>query len=577
MLKGSSRGSLSYGIIWGVFCFIQLGCAEDSQVKLRANLPVVDVESPQGAQPELVAPATFEIEVPGKTNTEKCMVTERFPETTYSSLKDEVKLCGYNLYSTGSSQAKNKVLYNCPKVHNTSIAIELYKKPADMSLAQFQKTICPLSKGGKVRLKASSGHPNKEAKFKFNSSGVSTGSTLGYYHLANFFESVLVPPVVVRTVDVDTVLDHSLAGRYLAKTLKNPYLDRYYAAQISLLVTAKHGPQQRVPAQYTSSNRGLGIVPSSYYATAENSRVAPINLNYWAPRQLISDRTQVYGVLAANPGGESNYTEASGTKSEKLRVDRFRKSSVFYLALKDSRPIDQILGGRDLKSVGQMLQGMQDVSAMLVLDFLFDQSDRIGNIHYYKHHFYKDSKGQLKSISDKKFKNLLKMNSAELSSHDKEIVETVKNSGVPLKVMLLKDNDGGFDLNMVKKYQLIANIHRDPSQYANWRNQTEPYLESDLIVRHFSPSVYKGIVKLYRWVLEDPQMIVKMSDYFINELRFTNGEYETFKTNLLSLYRILYSHCKSGRLHLDLDMKNYFSSKPKQVLAATPGVCDGRF
>lgn len=578
MLKGSGRGRLFYCVALGLLCIIHLGCAEHgARAGLGAGLPVQDLEDPQGSQPESIVPTTYEIQVPGKASSEKCVVTERFPDTTYPALKDETKLCGYNLYRTASNHTSNKVLYNCPKVHNTSIAIELYKAPTEMTLERFQKTVCPLSKGGKVRLKAEKGFPNKEAKFKFNSAGVSVGSTLGYYHLANFFDAVLVPPVVLRTVDVDTVLDHALAGRYFARNLKNPYLDRYYATQVSLLVTTKHGPQQKLPPQYTSLDRGLGLVPPDFYSSAENSRVAPVNLNYWASRQLIAGRTQVYGVLALNPGGESNYVEASGTKNEKLRVDRFRNSSAFYLALKDGRPIEQILGSRDLKSAGQMLQGMQDVSAMLVLDFLFDQSDRIGNIHYYKYHFFKDGKGRLRNISDKKFKKLLKANSDQLSSQEKELIEAVKIGGVPLKVMLLKDNDGGFDLNMVKKYQLIANIQRDPAQYASWKGHTEPYLKSDLVVRHFNPKVYRGIMKLKKWVLEDPQMIGKMSNYFINDLRFSVGEYETFKTNLLSLYRILYHHCQSGRLHLDLDMSSYFSDNPSQHSTSTPGVCEGEF
>jgi hypothetical protein len=308
----------------GFFCVIQLGCAQEPGSGLEAISPIAPIEKPQEAQPETLNPMTFEIQIPGKDFTEKCIITERFPETTYSSLNDEVKLCGYNLYSSTSTHQKNKVLYNCPKVNNTSIAIELYKAPSNLTSTQFQKAVCPLSKVSKARLKATSGYPNKEAKFKFNSGGVSTGSALGYYHLANFFESVQVPPVVLRTVDVDTVLDHSLAGRYLAKTYKNAYLDRHYSSQVSLLVAARHGNQQKIPAQYTLSERGLGLVPSSFYSSVENSRIPSANLNYWASRQLTGDRTQVYGTLALNPGGESNYVEASGTKSEKLRVDRFR-------------------------------------------------------------------------------------------------------------------------------------------------------------------------------------------------------------------------------------------------------------
>lgn len=592
MLKESTQRVVRYSLVLGIMSVIQWGCAKGPAISSNAKKPVPPVQDPQPekSQPEKIkpeeskseerkseqrGPSAYEIQIPGKNRTEKCQIPQRFPQTSYSSFKDEIKLCSYNLYPSTSSHSKNKFLYNCPKVHNSSVAIELYKTPANISPTQFHKTVCSLSKGGKERLKAQSGYPDKEAKFKFNSSGVSIGSMLGYYHLANFFESVLVPAVVLRTVDIDTVLDHSLAGRYLARKLENRYLDLYYSRQVSVLVTAKHGVQAKLPSQYMAPEAGLGIVPSAFYSSEDNARLGQINMNSWAERQLTDDRTQVYGTLAENPGGEAGYSEASGVKSEKLRVDRFRNSSPFYLALKDARPISQILGSRDLKKAGQMMQGMQDVSAMLVLDFLFDQADRVGNIHYYRHYFFKDGKGQLRNISEKKFKKMRSKKSNEMTSEEIEILRSMEAGRVPIKVMLLKDNDGGFDLNMVKKYQLIANINREPAQYASWKSLTEPYLHSDLVVRHFSPGVYKGVMKLHRWILQDPQMKVKMAEYFINELRFTKGEYETFKNNLLSLYRILYTHCKAGRLHLDLDMKGYFSKGAAQVQPSSPGVCEG--
>lgn len=527
--------------------------------------------------PDLVAMTSYTMEVPGKMPKEKCFITPRFPETTYLDFKDEDKLCRFNLYNSQSTHEKAQTLYACPKVNNTSIGIEMYKVPAGMSALQFQKTVCSLSKPAKEKLKEQAGYPNKDAKFKLNSPGVSVGSLLGYYHIANFLQSLEVPASVLRTVDLDTALDHSLAGRYLAVQMKNRYLEEYWNNELSVLVQTKHGPLRTLPQTYTVAPHGLNLIPATFYRDSSRLALLQSGLQYWNQRQVTKEQNQVFGVLSVNPSNEGSYIEASGTKTAKYRVDQFRNSSVFYPGLKDPRPIEQVLASRDLRKVGQKMQGMQDTSAMLVIDFLFDQSDRIGNIHFYRHHFYQDSQGAIQDISNKKYQELLAKDPNLLTEKEAQILSAVKANGAALKVMLLKDNDGGFDLNIVKKYHLLANVNKDPSTYATWKDQADLYLQATMVVRHFNPQVYKGVVKLYHWMFNDPEIQSRLQQYFVGSLQFTEAEYRTFRNNLLSLYRALYKGCKSGTLHLDLDTKNYFSALPVKVLPSTPGVCEGSF
>lgn len=524
-----------------------------------------------------LAQATYEIQVPGKIQSEKCYILERFPETEYPALKDENKLCRYNLYNSSSTHPKNETLYGCPKVNNTSIAIELYEAPKGLSNSQFQKIVCPLTRTAKKNLKDQKGYPDKDAKFKIGSSGVSTASILGYYHLSNFLKAVETPAATLRTVDINTVLDHSLAGRYFAVAMKNQSLHDFWNNEISLLVKTKHGPLSYLPQPYTAPPFGLSLVPSSFYRTGSRTKLVPTSLEYWSQRQLTKDKTQVFGALSVNPSNEASYNEASGTKQAPKRVDQFRNSSVFYPGIKDPRPIEQILGSRDHRKVAQKLQGMQDTSSMLILDFLFDQSDRIGNIHYYLHQYYKDRQGDLHDISNKQYKDLLAKSAKDLTEEEKEILVAVKESGTPVKVMLLKDNDGGFDNNIAKKYHLIANVMRDPAFYESWKGQADLYLRATMVVRHFNPDVYKGVMKLYNWLFTDKIMQPKMDEYFLNVLQFTDSEYKIFRNNLLSLYRALYLNCKSGKIYLDLDTRNYFSSRPNNIQTSTPGVCEGFF
>ncbi|XGC79818.1 hypothetical protein ACES2L_10800 [Bdellovibrio bacteriovorus] len=523
---------------------------------------------------ESIALKTYNFLIPGKRHEERCLILKPLPGMPQKVTKDEEDLCRANLYNTVSTNPSQKTYYSCPKVHNTSIAIESYKIPEGMSESQFLKTVCPLSKAAKSKLKDAKNYPDKEVKFKFSSPGVSSGSMFGYYHVSNYLKAVDIPASVLRTVDVGTVLEHSLAGRYLSAVFKNSYLYRFYDMQASLLLNLKHGPLSQIPSEYLSSNHALGIVPSSFYnSTTRKLASAP---SYYQNRQLTDDKQMIFGPLSENPSNEASYTEISGTKPAKYRIDKFRTSSVHYPALKDFRPIEQILGSRDLAVAGQKMMGMQDTSGMLILDFLFENPDRIGNIHYKKKYFYKTAGGKVRDISQKKYQELSAKDLTTLSPEEQETLSAIQQTGVELKVMLLKDNDGGFDSNPFKKHQIIVDVKRSADSYESWKDNADIFLNASMVVRHFNPDVYKGLVNLHGYVFS-AQTKDAAKAYFTKGLQMTEGEYKNFSNNLLSIYRALYSNCKKNQIFLDLDTKKYFSADYKPVLTTTPGVCEGQF
>ncbi|WP_413294548.1 hypothetical protein ACLSU7_05455 [Bdellovibrio sp. HCB185ZH] len=520
---------------------------------------------------------TYSFDVSGKALPEKCFITQRLPGLENKIDKGEDALCAYNLYPTRGDHPNTQQFYGCPKVNSTSVAIEYYKIPNGMSEEQFRKTVCTLSRPEKKKLKNRVGYPDKEAKFKFASPGVSVGSILGYSRLNQLFKAVEVPAAVLRTVDIDTVLDQALAGRYLSLMMGKTIINRYWHQQIGYLVRAKHGETSVLPDFYTKPPHGLGVVPPSFYNVGKRRGLLDGATAHWTNLILTEDKQQVFGVLAENPGNEVNYGEVSGVKQYPARIDQFRKSSVYWPLLKDSRPIAQILGSRDLGKSGQKLHGMQDTSNMLVLDFLLNQADRIGNVEAKRRVFFKTAQGSLDDISEKKYKELRAKPANTLTPSEAETLNTIKQTGALLKVMLLKDNDGGFDLNVARKYHLIADVKKSSDSYDSWKNNADLYLNANMVVRHFSPRTYKGVVQLYGQVFGTPESQTVMQNFFMNDLQFTPAEYGIFKHNLLSLYRALYRGCKTGALHLDLDIKDYFSATPNPVLTTTPGVCEGQF
>ncbi|UOF01519.1 hypothetical protein [Bdellovibrio reynosensis] len=523
---------------------------------------------------ESIALKAYNFIVPGKRHEERCLILKPLPGMPQKVTKDEEDLCRANLYNSVSTNPAPKTYYSCPKVHNTSIAIESYKIPKGMGEIEFQKTVCPLSKAGKTKLKDAKDYPDKEVKFKFSSPGVSSGSMFGYYHVSNYLKAVDIPASVLRTVDTDTVLEHSLAGRYLSAVFKNSYLYRFYDMQTSLLLNLKHGSLSQIPSEYLGASHGLGIIPASFYNSTTRKLVsAP---SYYQNRQLTDDRLTIYGPLSENPSNEASYSEISGTKPAKTRIEKFKTSSVHYPALKDFRPIEQILGSRDLAVAGQKMMGMQDTSSMLILDFLFENPDRIGNIHYKKKYFYRTSAGKVRDISQKKFQELSAKDLTTLTPEEQETLKAIQQTGVELKVMLLKDNDGGFDSNPFKKHQVIVDVKRSAASYDSWKDNADIFLNASMVVRHFNPDVYKGLVNLHGYVFS-AQTKDAAKAYFTKGLQMTEGEYKDFSNNVLSIYRALYTNCKKNQLFLDLDTKNYFSANYKPILTTTPGVCEGQF
>jgi hypothetical protein len=553
---------------------ICLSVAFTSLLPLTAPAAFMDLDQASSLSDN---PVSFQ--VPGKSQlVEHCLPLKTFPDSKLKKRrkKEELKLCRYDLYGVGSStESKIKQVAACPKTYNSSTAIEFYKIPKGMSKSEFQRKICPLGRHERKRWTDSKGYPKKLAKFKFTSPGVTTGSILGYYQLARFFGAAEVPASVLRTVDADFALNMSLTGLYLARKAGSDFLSKYWSRQTYIFVNSMGHDSSSVPRSIAGSDRyGLGIVPDGYFRN--RSRLQKVSLNYWYNRQLSDDFRQVVGVLAANPRGEKYYAEISGVKRRRTRIAQFKRGSVHYPAIKSNRSLERILGSRDLKTVGQKLKGMKDTSNLLVLDFLMDQADRVGNIHYYNYFYYKDGEGKVKKIREDRYKKLTKRSPDQLSDKQRLTIEQVKASGAKIKVMLLKDNDGGFDENKAKKYHLLADVDRSSSSYKRWRNSPEIYKNASMVVKHFDPKVYQRVIKLYRWLIEDESgRREEMRDYLQNVVHFTDSEMTKFKNNLTALYNALYTNCRSGKIHLDLAMKDYFSNQPSSTNLSASQRCEG--
>jgi hypothetical protein len=182
----------------------------------------------------------------------------------------------------------------------------------------------------------------------------------------------------------------------------------------------------------------------------------------------------------------------------------------------DSRPVDAILGSRDFtQSNVQALVGMRDMSEMILLDYLLAQSDRLtgGNISDYAYVYYKDGD---------------KVSGTKAS---KTTAIPASAPRVTVKKLTIKDTDAGL---------LNQNVFEQKGYVSQ--------------ISHMHPDTFKGLQTLAQAWRSDPGV----KQFFHEECTFSNGQLARFEKYLLNAAITLQSRHANGKLHLDLDLDDYF-------------------
>jgi hypothetical protein len=284
------------------------------------------------------------------------------------------------------------------------------------------------------------------AKFKptMNAKGTSgtfSPSPLLYYHFSRYFDmTVKVPVSVWRSIDAKAHLGEvARAGLALSG---GSHGGRMNHAGWEVLVKAESNP-------------------ASYQPTDD---------------LFTADRSQIYGVLTDSPGhrygSEINGTRVSGWG--KGQNEDFQKTPAF-LALRSDKPLLEAIehglteGRKDrqiAKDLGpsvtpqQMVYWMTELTEIVLLDFIFSQQDRVGNIDFTPY-FYWVEGGK---VEHKKAK------------HHEPGDGSVPADALLLRRTNLNDNDAGGRV-----------------QYANFAKSTQ-MLEK---LRHMNGGTYERLMALH--------------------------------------------------------------------------------
>lgn len=407
-----------------------------------------------------------------------------FPEAYKDKdFKHEQELCSYNFYV-------DKAL--CPKLNSTNPGVLIAELLEGKSREET------------MRMCLSKQDLSIEAKFKNSITCSYTPSILAYYHFSRLLKAGNVPVAVIRTMD---------------------RAEHWAVAQRALKVTSSN----------TSS-----VIHKTW------TQFAQVHTNLNNADIFDSTKQFVFGALSDNPKKEYKYTEVSGVGVYDTRYERFLQQKP-YLNVASQNDITTITGSTEYRKSLPTIVQMKDVSDMILLDTLFSQDDRIGNIHFKLSWYYPVNDPKTGKM---KFEN--ESSKAQLSSDKKSWVipenekAIAQKGGVLVKEILMKDNDCGVDVakrtNMMRKISAIEGV------------------------RHMSARTYKKFMDLYK-VAKTPEFL----NWMKSELYFKDADLQDpkrgFLANLERAHTVLKTNCKSGVLKLDANINDLIPGNAKEIVS----------
>jgi len=419
---------------------------------------------------------------------ESCVALAPAPGAVYSKAdqQEEAQLCMIDFYSGDFAL--------CPKVFSTSPGTLIYDISAGAYAgrsSEFEDEQCS------VRRITHSNVTGDPVSYKMTMNAEDTSATFApaallYYHFSRYLVTdVDVPVSVYRSMDRRQHLERvALRGESLSR---RPGSSPMLRAGWELLAAA-----DRDPAAYR-----------------------PIDELFTA------DRRQIFGVLLRERGSrygpEINGTRRSGWGAGQNRD--FQETAP-YLALRFDGPLlaaveqgvreakqDPDLGqsmGTDPSPV-QMIYWMKELTEIVLLDFIFSQQDRVGNIDYENYWYWVDQ-GQVRRAP------------AAQSSPPEKIAG---KQPIRLRRTRINDNDAGGRL-----------------AYANFA-KTTGMLEK---FRHFGPETYTRLLRLS----DDISRGGEFYKWLQSSFGLSQAQLSQISKNTTQATATLQLACLEGRLRFDL-------------------------
>jgi len=417
---------------------------------------------------------------------EKCVVLAPIPGGKYlpDDKTQEQKYCEINFYDGKTAL--------CPKIWSTSPGTIIYDLSAGSyagTVEQFEKTACRKSKSiKKLPVK-------KLAKFKSTmncpgTSGTFSTASLLYYHFSRYFDTVIAVPVAVwRSIDRKNHL-HRVTRSGVRLSGNNHMLHAGWLTMESA---------EKDPATYHPENELFTVDGNAIHGVLLNSPGHRYN-------------TSVNGTRTSGWGEGQNHDFQQTAPYLSLRSEKSLAEAVKdgLHAARNNTKMNHDLGKN--VSAAQMVFWMTDLIEITLLDFIFNQQDRIGNIDYLPYWYWLEN-GQVHRER----------------AHGKKIPADVNNKNpLLIKRTQLNDNDAGGRIS-----------------YINFTQKTK-MLEKQ---RHYRPSTYKRLLQLNH----DFALQGALYQYLHDTFALSEKQLHHIIKNTAAATAILQKTCREGKLHFDLN------------------------
>jgi len=418
---------------------------------------------------------------------ERAVILDQIPQGNYHK-KDKQKETKYSEVDFYDDK-----IALCPKTWSTSPATMIRDlSQSSFSQKNYEKKYC--------RGKAVPDKVKKLAKFKMTmnqpgTSGTFSTSSLLYYHFSRYFDTVVhIPPAIYREMD------------------RQAHLER----------VTRFGKEK--------TKHGMIAKGWDYLYSAEKkpSRYRPTD------ELFTPSRKKVYGVMLKGKGARYG-AEINGARRRRWgspQNEEFQET-IPYLALRSDKPLmDAIKHAKQRasalirRSTGevsdlQMIYWMRELTEIVLLDYIFSQQDRIGNIDY-RWAWYWVENGKVKKQWQKGKQSRGRMR------NKKPPAEIAQFSPLLLQRTQLNDNDAG---------------GRVP--YANFAKRTGMLTK----LRHFSAKTYTRLVDLNHDLENQGEIYQFISNNFILD----SGQTRQIVKNTRLAMDILKDTCSIEKLRFDLD------------------------
>ena len=424
---------------------------------------------------------------------ERCVAIAPVPGGAYSESDraEERRLCGIDLWAP--------TIALCPKTWSTSPGTLVYDVSSGSfanDRARFEREAC--ARGGRA-IRDAAGEParHKQTINTAQSSATFSTASLLYYHTSRYFDTtVRVPVSVYRSIDRDA------------------HRERVSEPGVRL----------------TAGKKSLAMIHAGWLALRDGERDPS---TYSPTDELFTpDRTAMYGILIRTSGDRYG-SEINGTRESGWGTGQnldFQNTAAF-LALRSEKPLEEAIReglaearlnptldrdlGHDVPDA-QMVYWMKELTEIVLLDFLFEQQDRIGNIDYVREWTWAEG-GRVRSR---------KASGAEPPA------ELAGRAPVLLKRTWINDNDAG-----------------GRAAYVDFAEKTH-MLEK---IRHMAPDTYRKLLALDRDFGRQGPLYV----YYRDSFGLTSSQLGLLVRHAAHAAAILRESCRGGHLRFDLDPEQF--------------------